>query len=41
MQYATDNTKNVEIMQEQIAINSVLPNILGKFKIPVSVNNLI
>jgi SulP family sulfate permease len=41
IQYATDNTKNVEIMQEQIAINSVLPNILGKFKIPVSVNNLI
>ena len=40
IQYATESTKMVEMMQVKIAITKVFINIFGKFKILVSVNNL-
>ena len=39
--YSLDNTKNVDIIQENTATINVLVNIRGKLSIPVSVNNLI
>ena len=38
--YATESTNIVEMIQVKIAITKVFMNILGKFKILVSVNNL-
>ena len=41
IQYETESTKMVEMIQVKIAIISVFMNILGKFRILVSVNILI
>ena len=40
IQYETESTKMVEMIQVKIAIISVFMNILGKFRILVSVNSL-
>ena len=41
IQYETESTKMVEMIQVKIAIINVFMNILGKFRILVSVNILI
>ena len=41
IQYETESTKMVEIIQVQIAMINVFKNICGKFRILVSVNNFL
>ena len=41
IQYATERTKIVAMMQVKIAMIKVLKNICGKFRILVSVNNFL